>query len=75
MELSNEFTVPLPPDRAWGVLADLERIGGGRPGNPTGPETLRFLHEARGAGAVGVAFWVWQDTTAEQWQAISRYPW
>ncbi|MFP5375554.1 MAG: hypothetical protein ACLGIO_02075 [Acidimicrobiia bacterium] len=48
---------------------------GGRPGNPTGPETLRFLHEARRAGATGVAFWVWQETTAEQWQAISSYPW
>ena len=48
---------------------------GGRPGNPTGQETLRFLHEAKRAGAVGVAFWVWQDTTAEQWQAISSYPW
>ncbi len=48
---------------------------GGRPGNPTGAETRRFLHEARRSGAVGVAFWVWQDTTAEQWQAISSYPW
>lgn len=48
---------------------------GGRRGNPTGLETLRFLHEARGSGAVGVAFWVWQETTAEQWQAISSYPW
>ena len=49
--------------------------GGGRQGNPTGPETLRFLHEARRSGALGVAFWVWQETTAEQWQAISSYPW
>lgn len=48
---------------------------GGRPANPSGPETMRFLHEARASGAVGVAFWVWQDTTAEQWQAISSYPW
>ncbi len=48
---------------------------GGRPGNPSGPETLRFLHEARRSGAVGVAFWVWQETTDEQWQAISAYPW
>jgi carbon monoxide dehydrogenase subunit G len=32
MELTNEFTVPLPPDRAWGVLTDLERIAPCLPG-------------------------------------------
>lgn len=32
MELINEFTVPLPPDRAWGVLIDLERIAPCMPG-------------------------------------------
>ncbi len=48
---------------------------GGRPGNPTGAETLRFLHEAKALQALGTTFWVWQDTSAEQWQAISSYPW
>jgi carbon monoxide dehydrogenase subunit G len=32
MELTNEFTVPLPPDRAWAVLTDLERIAPCLPG-------------------------------------------
>jgi hypothetical protein len=66
-----EFGLPVVPA---GQSYDMGKDGG-RPGNPTGLETLRFLHEARRAGAVGVAFWVWQDTTAEQWQAISSYPW
>ena len=32
MELTNEFTVPLAPDRAWEVLTDLERIAPCLPG-------------------------------------------
>jgi len=65
------FGLPvLPAGQAYNMAAD-----GGRAGNPTAPETLRFLHQAQQAGAAGVAFWVWQDTTAEQWQAISGYPW
>ena len=32
MELTNEFTVPLPPERAWAVLTDLERIAPCVPG-------------------------------------------
>lgn len=32
MELTNEITVPLPPDRAWEVLTDLERIAPCLPG-------------------------------------------
>jgi len=65
------FGLPVvPAGQSYNMAGD-----GGRPGNPTGPETMRFLHEARRSGAVGVAFWVWQDTSAEQWQAISSYPW
>jgi hypothetical protein len=65
------FGVPVvPAGQSYNMASD-----GGRPGNPTGAETLRFLNEARRSGAVGVAFWVWQDTSAEQWQAISSYPW
>ena len=65
------FGLPVVPA---GQSYDMGRDGG-RPGNPTGAETLRFLHEAKRSGATGVAFWVWQETTAEQWQAISAYPW
>jgi hypothetical protein len=65
------FGLPVAPA---GQAYDMGRDGG-RKGNPTGQETLRFLDTARRSGAVGVAFWVWQETTAEQWQAISSYRW
>ena len=32
MELDNSFTVPVPPDRAWEVLLDVERIAPCMPG-------------------------------------------
>jgi carbon monoxide dehydrogenase subunit G len=32
MELDHSFTVPVPPDRAWGVLLDVERIAPCMPG-------------------------------------------
>jgi len=60
----------VPAGQSYNMARD-----GGRAGNPSGAETLRFLDTARRAGAVGAAFWVWQDTSAEQWQAISSYPW
>ena len=32
MELTNEFTLPVPPDRAWQALADVERVVSCMPG-------------------------------------------
>ncbi len=32
MELEHSFTVPVPPDRAWDVLLDVERVAPGMPG-------------------------------------------
>jgi uncharacterized protein len=32
MELDNSFTVPVPPDQAWGILLDVERIAPCMPG-------------------------------------------
>jgi carbon monoxide dehydrogenase subunit G len=32
MELDNSFTVPIPPDQAWGILLDVERIAPCMPG-------------------------------------------
>jgi uncharacterized protein len=32
MELDNSFTVPVPPDQAWDVLLDVERIAPCMPG-------------------------------------------
>jgi len=65
------FGLPVVPA---GQSYDMGRDGG-RHGNPSGPETVRFLDEARRSGALGAAFWVWQDTSAEQWQAITAYQW
>jgi hypothetical protein len=48
---------------------------GGRPGNPRGAETWRFLDAGKRNGAVGVSFYVWQETTDEQWRALAAYPW
>jgi len=65
------FGLPVVPAGQAYDMAD----EGGRAGNPTAAETVRFLAEARRSGAAGASFWVWQDTSAEQWQAISTYPW
>jgi carbon monoxide dehydrogenase subunit G len=32
IELDNSFTVPVPPEQAWGVLLDVERIAPCMPG-------------------------------------------
>ena len=65
------FGLPVAPaGQAYDMAAD-----GGRRGNPTGSETVRFLRQAQTSGAVGVSFWVWQASSDEQWQAISAYRW
>jgi hypothetical protein len=69
--------------KALGGLAPLHLIGqaydmgpyGGRDGSPSGPEIARFLDVARRGGAVGASFWVWQDTTAPEWSALTGYRW
>jgi len=48
---------------------------GGRAGPPSATETVRFLEVARRHGAVGASFWVWQSAAAEQWGAITDFPW
>ena len=48
---------------------------GGRTGPPDANETVRFLEVARRRGAVGASFWVWQSAPAEQWVAITGFPW
>jgi len=48
---------------------------GGRPASPSAEETWRFLDVAERGGAVGASFWVWQDMTAPQWQALSAFSW
>lgn len=48
---------------------------GGRPGNPTAREIWRFLDAGRRGGAIGVSFYVWQTSTADQWRALGAFPW
>jgi hypothetical protein len=48
---------------------------GGRQASPSSEETWRFLDVAERGGAVGASFWVWQDMTAPQWQALTGFNW
>jgi hypothetical protein len=48
---------------------------GGRAVQPGSAELDRFMGIARRDGAVGASFWVWQDTSAEEWSALTAYPW
>jgi hypothetical protein len=48
---------------------------GGRAGTPTFAETWRFLDAARRGGAVGASLWTVEQVGAEQWRALSQYPW
>jgi hypothetical protein len=48
---------------------------GGRIDQPGTAELDRFMGSARRDGAVGASFWVWQDLSAEEWSALTSYPW
>ena len=48
---------------------------GGRIDQPSTAELDRFMGVARQDGAVGASFWVWQDLTGEEWNALTAYPW
>lgn len=48
---------------------------GGRAPAPSGAEITEFLQAGRQAGAVGASFWVWQDATAAEWDAIAGFRW
>ena len=48
---------------------------GGRVGSPAPAEISRFLDAARRSGAAGASFWVWQDVTGPEWDALAAYPW
>lgn len=64
------FGPVLPIGQAYDMAPD-----GGRLGPPSRAETLRFLDVAHRAGALGVTFWDWQEAGAEQWGALTAYPW
>jgi hypothetical protein len=48
---------------------------GGRVVQPGTAELDRFMGISRRDGAIGASFWVWQDLTGEEWNALSAYPW
>jgi hypothetical protein len=48
---------------------------GGRHGLPTGREIWRFLDVAKRSGAIGASLYLYTETKAPQWTALSRYPW
>ena len=48
---------------------------GGRHGVPTGREIWRFLDVAKRTGAIGASLYLYTETKAPQWAALSHYPW
>jgi hypothetical protein len=66
--------VRLRPVHLIGQSYDMADVGG-RHGLPTGREIWRFLDVAKRAGAVGASLYLYSETGAAQWTALSRYPW
>ncbi len=64
----------LRPVHIIGQAFNLADVGGRVPA-PSGAEITEFLQAGRRAGAVGASFWVWQDATPEEWNAIARFGW
>ena len=48
---------------------------GGRTVSPSGAEISEFLRAGRQEGAVGASFWVWQEATPGEWNALAAFPW
>ena len=48
---------------------------GGRTVSPSGAEITEFLNASQRSGALGASFWVWQEATPEEWDAVSSYLW
>jgi hypothetical protein len=48
---------------------------GGRHGLPTAREIWRFLDAGKRGGALGASLYVYDQTRAPQWRALSHYPW
>lgn len=64
----------MKPVHAIGQAFSFGEVGG-RVVQPTKAELDRFMGVARRDGAVGASFWVWQDVSGEEWNALSAYPW
>jgi len=64
----------LRPVHVIGQSFDMGSMGG-RHGLPTGREIWRFLDVAKRAGAVGASLYLYEQTRAPQWRALTQYPW
>jgi hypothetical protein len=64
----------LRPVHVIGQSFDMGSMGG-RHGMPTGREIWRFLDVAKRNGAVGASLYLYEQTRAPQWRALTRYPW
>ncbi len=64
----------LRPVHVIGQAFNLADVGG-RTFSPSGGEITEFMSASRRAGALGASFWVWQEATAEEWAALSDFPW
>ena len=48
---------------------------GGRTVSPSAAEISEFLAAGQRAGALGASFWVWQEATAQEWDALTKFHW
>jgi len=76
-ELAAESLRPLAKLRPVHLIGQSYNMAdeGGRHGLPTGREIWRFLDVAKRSGAVGASLYLYAETKAPQWTALSRYPW
>ena len=64
----------LRPVHIIGQAFNLASVGG-RTDSPSGEEISEFLNAGQRAGALGASFWVWQEATPEEWDAVAGFRW
>jgi hypothetical protein len=76
-DAATEAVTRLSPMKPVTVIGQAFSFGdvGGRVTQPDTAELDRFMGTARQDGAIGASFWVWQDLTGEEWNALTAYPW
>ena len=48
---------------------------GGRTVSPSAAELSEFMTAGERAGALGASFWVWQEATSQEWDAVTTFHW
>lgn len=48
---------------------------GGRTVSPSAAEISEFMRAGEKAGALGASFWVWQEATPQEWEAVTNFHW